>query len=84
MSGQIISCQTHDYIEIACIYGYRLQLTLDNGEIIEGQALTTLTSGKQEFLVIHQQRDQQQRIELNRIKTMQALTANPHFERIDF
>ena len=84
MSGQIISCQVHDYIEIACIYGYRLQLTLDNGEIIEGQALTTLTSGKQEFLVIHQQRGQQQRIELNRIKTMQALTANPHFERIDF
>jgi Rho-binding antiterminator len=78
-----ISCHIHDYIEIACLYSFEIQITLDNGEIIQGQAMTTLTSGKREYLVLKTQHSPQ-RVELGHIKAMQALTANTHFERIEF
>ncbi len=83
MSGSIISCQVHDYIEIACMYGYRVSLELTNHDRIEGKPITTQSKNKQEFLLM-EMADAKQEIELDQIKSMQALTKNPHFDRIDF
>lgn len=80
----MINCAIHDYIEIACLYHYRIQLILLNSTIIQGRAKTTRTSAdKEEFLVL-QGDDGEQQIELESIKSMQALTTNPHFKQIDF
>lgn len=38
-----ISCNDHDYIEIACMYRYDLKLELGSGEIIDARAITTVT-----------------------------------------
>ncbi len=44
----LISCGTHDYIEIACMYRYDLTLELRSGEIVDARAVTTVTQ-KNEF-----------------------------------
>ena len=39
MSQYTISCELHDFLEIACLYGYRVKLTLKDQQIIEGNAI---------------------------------------------
>lgn len=80
----MISCHLHDYIEIACLYGFEVRLLLKDGSSCEGQAITTETSSdKIEWFILHQQNGDL-RIQYEDIKTMQALTRNPHFDRVDF
>ena len=80
----MLSCAIHDYIEIACLYHYRIQITLIDSETIQGEAMTTrISTNKKEYLLI-QHASAQQEIELDNIKSMQALTHNPHFDKIDF
>lgn len=80
----MISCNEHDYIEIACTYQYPLKLTLKSGEVIQCIAKDTsfnesrdecikVVSGSTELLVV-----------LDQIKTMEAEVENPYFELISF
>jgi len=78
-----ISCELHDYLEIACIYGYRVKLTLKDHQIIEGKASDIQTTAeKREYLVIDN--GQKQQIELNQIGKMQVLTPNAKFTQVIF
>ncbi len=79
-----ISCQLHDYIEIACLYGYSISLTLKQGQNIEGKALTTETSADRQELLVIQSDIIQRKINLTEIKSMRALTQNPNFTEIHF
>jgi Rho-binding antiterminator len=80
----MISCHLYDYIEIACMYGFRVRLYLNDGSIYQGKAVTTqISPDKQEWLIL-QQDDETQRVQLEHIKTMQALTTNPHFDQVEF
>jgi Rho-binding antiterminator len=80
----MVSCQLHDYIEIACLYGFRIRLLLNDGSSQQGRAITTqTTTDKREWLMIDQPSGPA-RIELNQIKTMQALDLNSHFDLIEF
>ncbi len=80
----MISCQTHDYIEIACLYGFQIRLQLTDGSSQQGTAITTETSSdKREWLILEQPTGKIQ-IDLMQIKSMQSLTANSHFELINF
>jgi len=46
-----ISCDLHDYLEIACLHRLLLQVELLDGEVFRAIALTTLsTARKEEFL----------------------------------
>lgn len=81
---KIISCHLHDYIEIACLHGYEIELQLLNGDVVTGQALTTETdSDKKEYLLV-KKHDQTRKVLLTNVKKMKALTRNPHFDHIDF
>lgn len=86
MGDQTISCQLHDYIEIACLYRLKIGITLVDGEQTHGTAITTQTAAdKKEYLLINPAgKNGEERIELTKIKRLQALTANPHFDRIEF
>jgi len=80
----MISCALHDYIEIACLYRYRVKLQLSSGRSVTGEAVSTETSAdKKEYLLLDGNA-QSLRIELSGIQSMQALTANPHFDIIRF
>ncbi len=53
-----IACDLHDYLEIACLYRYRLLLELEDGVRFEAEARTTHTravrpgGGKEEYLEV--------------------------------
>ncbi len=80
----MISCHTHDYIEIACLYGFQVLLQLNDGTTQQGKAITTeTTSDKREWLILQQQSGDI-RVDLTHIKNMQSLTPNSHFEQISF
>ncbi len=83
MVKSAISCELHDYIEIACMHGYRVKLTLRDGQTVEGKALDTLTTAdRREYLVIDN--GQKERVELNRIAKMKAITPHAVFTDISF
>jgi Rho-binding antiterminator len=84
MSQCTINCELHDFLEIACLYGYRVKLTLKDQKIIEGKALDVLTTTeKREYLIIDNGREQQQ-IESNQLSKMQVLTPNALFKEVFF
>lgn len=84
MTQPIIDCELHDFIEVACMYGYQVRLVLKNQQIIEGQAKDIVTTAeKREFLVIENEQGRQQ-VELITLDKMQVLTANAKFNEISF
>lgn len=83
MTEDAIACELHDFVEVACMYGYRLKLTLKNNQIIEGKAIDIVNSPeKRECLVIDSESRQQ--IELTRLAKMQVLTPNAKFGEVVF
>jgi Rho-binding antiterminator len=80
----MISCQLHDYIEIACLYRYRVSLQLKNGSHVEGVAETTrTTSDKKEYLSLSTH-DKTIDADFDEIRALVALTPNPHFNVVEF
>ncbi|MGR8941188.1 MAG: Rho-binding antiterminator [Gammaproteobacteria bacterium] len=78
-----ISCELHDYIEIACMHGYRVRLKLKDGRIIEGKAVDVITTPeKREFLLLDN--GQKQQVELNQLVKMTPLTPNASFKEVLF
>ena len=84
MSQCSISCELHDYLEIACMYGYRVRLTIKNHQTIEGKAVDTVTTAeKREYLVIDNGHEKHE-VELNQLVKMEVLTPNAKFKKVSF
>jgi Rho-binding antiterminator len=84
MSECSISCELHDYLEIACMYGYRVRLTIKNHQTIEGKAIDTVTTAeKREYLVIDNGQKKHE-VELNQLGKMEVLTPNAKFKKVSF
>ncbi len=77
-----IVCDLHDYLEIACLYGYRVALTLKDCQEVEGKTIDIVTIEKREYLLINN--GQAQRIETNQLKKLQVLTPNAQFSEVIF
>jgi len=83
MNQSTLSCDLHDYIEIACMYRYSVKLTLKDHQVLEGNAVDTLTStDKREYLVIDN--GKKQNIELNQLKKLNVLTPHAQFTEVTF
>lgn len=83
MTQNTISCDLHDFVEVACMYKYQVRLTLKNCQIIEGKAIDITNSiTKQEYLVIDNV--SRQYIELTQLDKIQVLTPNAKFCEIVF
>ncbi|MBY0500190.1 MAG: Rho-binding antiterminator [Nitrosomonas sp.] len=83
MTENAISCEQHDFVEVACMYRYRLRLVLKNRLIIEGIAIDIVNSPeKQECLVIDN--DSRVQIELTQLVSMEVLTPNAKFREVIF
>ncbi len=85
--AKIIDCALHDYIEVACIYGYRVSVTLTSGSVYVGKPLTTVTEpGPREFLHFQQEGEPivEQKIPLDELHTMTALNPGALFDTITF
>ena len=78
-----ISCALHDYLEIACLYGYQVRLTLKDNQTIEGKAIDTLTTAEKcEYLLIDN--GQKHQIELTELKELRVLTPHAQFQEVVF
>jgi len=80
---KLIACELHDYLEIACMYGYRVKLDLKDGQGLEGNAIDLITTTeKREFLLLDD--GQKQLIELTQLVKMTTLTPNASFKEVAF
>ncbi len=83
MKIEPIACELHDYIEIACMYGYLVKLTLTEHRSFEGKAIDVVTDqDKCEFLVIDN--GERQKVELSEIVEMETRTLGAKFQNIRF
>jgi len=80
----MISCEHHDYIEIACLYNYRVSLTLDSGAQLAGVAVDAVRNHDKEECIKIRDGSAEHLVVLDSITTMEALIKNPHFKVISF
>ena len=80
----MISCDQHDYVEIACLYRYRVKLTLECGEAVEGIALDVLYNNSREECIKIRRSNTDNLVILDSIIKMDALVENPHFKTVHF
>ncbi len=80
----MITCDQHDYIEIACTFKYPIKLTLDSGIVIECIAIDTkLNENKVECIKVNLKEDESL-IVLDDISKLEVCVDNPHFHSISF
>lgn len=83
--AKLLQCDLHDYLEIACMYQYRVELELLSGQRIVGTPKTTKTSSeKREFLVVMREDKTLVEIETSELSSMTVLTRGAKFERVVF
>ena len=80
----MISCEQHDYIEIACLYNYRVRLILDSGAELEGTSVDTGRNQSNEECIKIRIGNADNLVVLDSIKTMEVLVENPHFNSVTF
>ncbi|WP_242603191.1 Rho-binding antiterminator [Marinomonas sp. MED121] len=83
-SMPMMTCEQHDYIELACVYLYEINLTLRNGDQVKGQALDTLYNDDKEACLCIKQGEEVKLVVLDQIVGMRACQENPHFHHILF
>ncbi|QVW25701.1 transcriptional antiterminator [Pseudomonas hormoni] len=79
---QPLDCDLHDYLEIACLRGYRLLVELVDGESLTARALTTRTSSEKEEFLCVEMADGQQEIRLDQLLAVTPLDDNAQFGRV--
>ncbi|WP_161867510.1 MULTISPECIES: Rho-binding antiterminator [Pseudomonas] len=80
---QPLNCDLHDYLEIACMHGYRLHIERLDGSNFEARALTTRTAAsKEEFLLVQGDAGQQE-LRLDQLKAITPLNAGASFGRVE-
>lgn len=82
-SNQPIDCHLHDHLEVACLYGYELDVSLRNGTTIAARAVTTKTKNGEEYLVTRL-RTGEQDIPMGEIASVIVRTKNAAFSKLDF
>ena len=80
----MISCHSHDTIEIACLYRIKIKLVLESDTEVIGIGETTHYNSIKEECLIMQTETGSLDIVLTQIKTMTALEVNPHFKTVSF
>ncbi|MGV8920701.1 MAG: Rho-binding antiterminator [Pseudomonas sp.] len=79
---QPLNCQLYDYLEIACMHGYQLEIEMVDGSHFSAKALTTRTSPeKSEFLCVEAESGQQE-IRLDHLLAITPLDHGAQFGRI--
>ena len=79
---QPLDCDLYDYVEIACLYRYRLAIELFDGTHLQAQALTTeTTASKEEFLILRSP-EGELRLRLDRLLAITPQDPGASFGRV--
>ncbi|WLG96795.1 Rho-binding antiterminator [Pseudomonas sp. FP198] len=77
-----LHCDLHDYVEIACLCGYMLDIELIDRQHLTARAITTRTaSTREEFLEV-ETADGCQEIRLDRLLAITPLDKHARFGRV--
>lgn len=80
----MISCNEHDYVEIACMYRYPIKLTMKTGEVIECTALDTQYNAASEECIKVSVGGTESEIIIDKISKLEVCIENPHFKQVCF
>ncbi|MCY1545427.1 Modulator of Rho-dependent transcription termination (ROF) [compost metagenome] len=79
---QPLNCDLHDYLEIACMHGYRLKVELVDGQVFQADALTTRTSAEKEEFLCLKDSDGPQEVRLDQLLAITPLGTGASFGRV--
>lgn len=78
----MINCDIHDYFEIACTFGYELEVVMLDGEKVTGKAKDLgYDQDRNETLILFSS-DAKHEIPLIKIQTIKSLTPQSQFEQV--
>ncbi|MBQ4846747.1 Rho-binding antiterminator [Pseudoalteromonas sp. MMG005] len=77
--NQVMTCDDHDFIEIACLYNYSIKITTRSADNYQGRALDTQYNQQRQQCICIVCDEQPILIELDTIAEIHVLTPNPHF-----
>jgi len=80
----MISCEQHDYVEIACMYNFLIKLTLHSGDKLEGIALDVKRNKSREECLNIRVNNIENLVVLDSVYKMEVLVDNPHFKVVTF
>ena len=83
MRQDLLKCDLHDYLEIACLYKFKVELILKNKSKIQGIPITTMVVEKIEYLELNSG-DKFQTVALLELSSIRATDKNPHFDVVRF
>ena len=78
-----IDCNDYDFLEIACMDGYQVEVKIDSGTLI-GVATGLETRFGEEYLTIQVSGGLVETIRIDRIVSLEVLTEPARFRRHDF
>ncbi|OZG70229.1 transcriptional antiterminator [Hahella sp. CCB-MM4] len=76
-----ITCDRHDFLEIACLYHYDITIETIDEQRIRGQAVTTRTLADKTEWLVYKCDDSTRQIHLDRIKAITPLAPMARFQR---
>ncbi|WP_434558564.1 Rho-binding antiterminator [Pseudomonas sp. Z4-20] len=77
-----LHCDLHDYLEIACLCSYTLDIELIDGQRRTGRAITTRTSSTREEFLEVETTDGRQEIRLDSLLAITPQNDNARFGRV--
>ncbi len=80
----MISCDQHDYIEIACMFRYPIKLTMKSGELIECTALDTVLNEHKDECIKVAVNGSERLVILSELSMLEVSVDNPHFQTVSF
>ena len=83
MPYEPIDCSLYDYLELACMHRYEINLSLVGGAASSGVATDTETNNGAEFLIIKSD-NAIERVRLDLISSLQVVTEPRVFDYVDF
>ncbi|MCY7296442.1 Rho-binding antiterminator [Alteromonas sp. a30] len=79
-----LSCHLYDYLEIACMFHYQVEATLNTQQVISGEAIDIKTlANRQEILCLNTHNGVEQ-IPVNQLILLRVLTPNARFQKVNF
>ena len=79
----MIKCDIHDYVEIACIYRFEVEIFMLDNKRVRGYAKTIKLNEERRECLLLITSNSEKMIILSEVKYMRSLTNNPHFELIN-
>ncbi len=81
--SELLACEVHDYVEIACMYRYQVRLHWSNGSSATGVARDILARQGREWLVLECD-GERCHYELVKLSEIEVLTPGAKFSRVQF